>query len=131
MSPAAEAIAWLAVGGLCVLILGRSWGAWLIAPIGVVIAWPFVLPILALAPVWAWLLLLPIVPVFVVILALRGGQAVIAGIFGADAAAMVVARWILAILGSFGRGKKRAIQDPELPRPRVAPLFPHEFGGDR
>jgi hypothetical protein len=63
------------------------------------------------------------------ILLIRAGQAILTGLFGNDAAAHVVGHWIIAILGSFGRGRRRPLPDPVLPRDGGAAFHPNQFGG--
>ncbi len=122
-------IIWLALAGGGLLLLGRRWGAWLMAPAAAIWLGPIVFPLLARIPVWAWVIAAPVVLAFIPILALRGGQAVIAGLFGNDAAAYVVGHWIIALLGSSGRSRRRPVREPELPRPNAIPIHRHDFGG--
>lgn len=130
MSQLGEAFLWAAVGGLCLRILGLRWAVWLMLPAALwFVAWPLGRPYIGLLPWWLILLLIPLVPVVGMIMLIRAGQAILTGLFGDDAAAHVVGHWIISLLGGFGRGRRRRVPDPILPRPGAAQFDPREIGG--
>src|SRR5207237_591856 len=117
VQPLVDAVMSVAVVGLCLRVLGARWAIWLMAPAALwFVAWPLVRPYIGIFPWWLLLFLIPLVPVFSMILLIRAGQAILTGLFG-DAAAHVVGHWIITLLGSFGRGRRRHVPDPLLPRP--------------
>jgi len=136
MSTVDTALLWAAVAGVCLLVLRLRWGAWLILPAAVrFLVWPALTGLAPSLPVWVLIILVLLAPVIFAILFLRGGQAVLTGIFGNDVAVRVVAHGLISLLGSvfggFGRGRVRPVPDPVLPRPHGAPLRPEDFGGGR
>lgn len=126
---AASVVLWAGVAGACLSVLGATRSRWLMAPAIALIAWRLAKPLLPAIPLWAWLILLPVVPPLLVILVLRTGQAILTMLFGDDAASHVVAEWVLRLLGAFGRGRKRALEKPELPRDSARRFHPNQIGG--
>jgi hypothetical protein len=115
--------------GICLLFFRVRWGYWLLVPGAIwFVLLPVARPVLPLIPLWLWLIALPVVPIFLLITSIRVGQAIIRGLFGADTAAHVVAHWLIGLIGSFGRARRRPFGQPQLPRPRQF-FDPHDIGG--
>jgi hypothetical protein len=133
MPPIGDVLIWIAVLGICLGILRRGWGLWLVLPACVrFILWPLFWHLVPALPIWVIVVLVILTPIVLVILFLRGGQAVLGGIFGRDVAVRVVARALIHLLGSlfggFGRGRLRRVPPPVLPRPNAFHFHPRDHG---
>lgn len=132
MSPIDSALLWCAAAGACLALLGLRWGVWLTLPAALrFLAWPLAIQMLPAAPWWLVAFAALLLPVVLAILALRGGQAVLQGVFGKDVAVRVVSRALIAIFGSFfgavGRVRARPLPAPALPRPGRRPVDLRDF----
>jgi hypothetical protein len=122
MPPLASVILWLAAFGVCLIVLKLKWGVWLILPAGLLyVVWPALKVVAPLLPPWAVALVVIAAPIMIIILVLRGGGAILGGVFGRDRAARVVADAIASlfrsVVGAPGRAKPATVPPPALPRP--------------
>jgi hypothetical protein len=125
MSPVDSVLAILAALGASLLVLKLRWGGWLLLPAATrFVAWPALCAVVPLLPLWADLGILLFVPVLIVVLSMRAGLDVLAGIYGRDVSTRVVSHAIISmfrrLLGNSGRDRRGAHPDPILPRPGVA-----------
>lgn len=131
MSLLAEISAWLAVVGLCLRILGLRWGLWLLLPAALgFLAHPLLLGVVVQLPFWPRLGVVAIAMVLAPILVIRGGRAILRGVFGDDAAARATGRWLTSVVGSPGRSNPTRRPPPRLPR-QPRPFNPRDLGGSR
>jgi hypothetical protein len=130
MSPLAEGVAWAAVAGLCLWIVGLRWGLWLMLPAAIgFLAFPLVYA-LAQLPFWPRVAVTVVSVVLAPILLIRGSRAILEGVFGDDGAARAIGRWLAAMLGSTGRSRPTRRPSPRLPR-QAPPFNPRDLGGSR
>lgn len=128
---AAEGAAWAGlVAGLCLRIIGVRWALWLMLPAALALALPLLSGASSGWPLWGRACAIALCAVLASILVIRGGQAVVRGVFGGDTAARMVGRWVTAILGSPGQSRQVRRTAPRLPR-RPPPFNPHDLGGSR
>lgn len=128
MSPVAEGVVWAAAAGLCLRILGLRWAIWLMLPAAMGLALTLLLGATADLPLWLRASAIALGAVFALILAIRGGRAVLLGLVGDDAAARTVGGWLRASMGSPGHSRQVRRAGPRLPR-QAPPFNPRDLGG--
>lgn len=130
MSAVTSATLWLALGGICLRLLGMRWATWLMLPAGTCLTVWLLSSIAPHVSLWLLFIIGPALPFLGLVLFIRAGQAVLKGLFGDDAAAHVVGHWLIGIFGAFGRAHRKRLPDPKLPREARKPFDLHHVERD-